>query len=438
MLASQAAGGQQRRGPNIVFLVSDDQSAEDLGCYGNPAIHTPNLDRIAHEGMRFTHVFATAPSCSPNRSAIFTGCIAHTTSTSRLHTPLPDWEITFLDLLKSKGYYVGAYRKVDQGPQFDRRWNFYRQSGASFEEFFNNVPAGRPFFLQVGFTDPHRPYREGAFSPPHEPLKVRVPAFLPDCEETRRDIALYYDAIARMDAECGTILDILRRRNLEGDTLVMFTSDNGMPFARAKGTCYEAGLRVPLLARWPGRIKPGSVATDLISHLDLPMTWLAVAGIGKPLKMQGASFFDLLLGRPQTSRRELFAERNWHVYFDPIRCIRTRQYKLIFNAAPQMPYRPGHDKDTGPAWQYYLKLAQQGKLSALHMRLLDPSRPMFELYDLENDPNEFHNLETDPKYAEVLDQLKRRLSDWMHETYDFLPPLFRAHPAGSDRTPGHL
>jgi N-sulfoglucosamine sulfohydrolase len=439
MMAAQTGRGAQQRPPNIIFLVSDDQSEEDLGCSGNRAVHTPNLDRLAAEGMRFTHSFATSPLCSPNRSAIFTGCIGHLTATSRLHAPLPDWEISFADLLQKAGYFAGAYRKVDQGPGFDRRWNYIGKSGESFDEFFSHAPAGKPFFLHVGFTDPHRPYKPGAFSPPHDPAKAVVPAYLPDCEESRKDIALYYDAIARMDAECGTILDILRRRNLEENTLVMFASDNGKPFARGKGTCYDPGLHCPLIARWPGRVKSGSVSHDLISHLDLPVTWLDAAGVEKGPKMQGRSFLDLMLGGKHVSRGEIFAERNWEVYFDPMRCIRTPTHKLIFNAVPQLPYRPGHDKETGPAWQYYLKLAEQGKLSEIHMRLLDPSRPMYELYDLRDDPNEFHNRATDPACAKVLDDLKCRLSDWMHETNDFLPPPFRMHPAaGSNRAPGYL
>jgi arylsulfatase A-like enzyme len=438
LLPAQVALAQTSKPPNIVFLISDDHSADDLGCYGNPAIRTPNLDRLASEGMRFTNAFVTSPQCSPSRSSMFTGCTPHTTCTSRLHTPLPEWEPSFLEPLKSRGYYTGAYRKVHQGAGFDKRWHFSRGTGVPFEEFFDSAPPDRPFFLHAGFTDPHRPYRPGAFSPPHDPAAVRVPAFLPDFPEVRRDLAFYYDAIARMDAECGAIFEILRRRNLEENTLVVFTADNGMPFARAKGSCYDSGLRVPLIARWPGRIKPGASSAELISLLDLAPTWLELAGLEKGVKMQGASFLRLLLGQPYTPRQEIFAERNWHVYFDPVRAVRTRQYKLIFNANPQMPYRPGHDKDTGVSWQYYIRLAEQGKLSPVHMKLLDPSRPMFELYDVEKDPNEFHNLETDPKHAGALENLKRRLSNWMHETYDFLPPPYRAYPAGTDRSPAYL
>ncbi len=412
--------------PNIVFLLSDDQTWSDLGCYGNTAVHTPNLDRMAREGMRFNHCYVSSPQCSPNRSSIFTGCTPHTTSTSRLHTPMPDWEPSFLEPLKERGYFVGAFRKVHQGASFDRRWNFYGDRATPFEKFFDAAPRGRPFWLQLGFTDPHRPYRDGAFSPPHNPKAVRVPPFLPDTPEVRRDLAHYYDGIARMDAECGRLFQILEQRGLQDNTLVVFSGDNGMPFPRAKGTNYDPGIRVPLLAWWPGRVRAGAVSDELIAHVDLPVTWLSAAGIEKPKKMQGRSFLDLLLGRPYKGRTEVFSERNWHDNFDPIRSVRTARHKLIFNAAPHFPYRPAWDLADSPSWASILEQGRRGRLSPAQQRMLDPARPMLELYDLQKDPDEFNNVATDPAYAGTLDDMKGRLSAWMHATYDFLPPAFSA------------
>jgi len=401
--------------PNFVFLISDDHSQPDLGCYGNSVIQTPHLDRMAREGMRFNKCFVTSPQCSPNRSSIFTGCAPHTTATSRLHTPMPDYEPSFLEPLKEKGYFVGAYRKVHQGPSFDKRWDYYGSAKASFEEFFDKLPGGRPFFLHVGFSDPHRPYQDGTIANPHDPAKIRVPAFLPDTPAVRKDLAHYHDEISRMDSECGTVFEILRKRGLDKNTLVIFTGDNGMPFPRAKGTCYDPGINVPLLAWWPGRIKPG-VTEQLVAHVDLPVTWLEAAGIGKPSKMQGRSF---LAGTPRT---EVCSERNWHDNFDPIRSVRTDRYKLIFNAAPHFPYRPAWDLENSPTWKSYLEESRRGRLSDQHMRLLDPTRPMLELYDLQTDPHEFQNLAGSPAHQEILADLKRRLSQWMHDTLDFLPP----------------
>jgi arylsulfatase A-like enzyme len=419
--AKQASRGSSRL-PNFVFLISDDHSWPDLGCYGNSALRTPNLDRLASEGMRFDNCFVASPQCSPNRSAILTGCTPHTTSTSRLHTPMPPWEPTFLEPLKQIGYFTGAFRKVHQGSAFDRRWDFYAPKSEPFEQFFDALAPDRPFFLHVGFHEPHRPYHPGTFSPPHDPAAVRRPAFLPDTPAVRQDLAHYADAIAHMDAECGQIFDLLRRRSLAENTLVVFTGDNGMPFPRAKGSLYDPGLRVPLLARWPGRIPAGSICKFLISHVDLAPTWLEAAGLPKPDKMQGRSFLPLLLGRTFEPRQAVFSERNWHNHFDPQRSVRTSRYKLIFNAAPHFPYRPASDLEASPTWQEMVRLARQGKLSPPLMRMFDPARPLLELYDLESDPDEFHNLATSPQHATVLADLSRLLSDWMHDTYDFLPP----------------
>lgn len=424
-LALPAALVQNRAAsPNLVFLISDDHSAPDLGCYGNSNLRTPHLDRMAREGIRFERAFVTSPQCSPNRSAIFTGCTAHTTATSRLHTPMPDWEPSFLEPLKERGYFAGAFRKVHQGPSFDKRWNFYGDAKAPFERFFDALPSGRPFFLHVGFTDPHRPYTKGAFSPPHDPAKVRLPRFLPDTPEVRADLADYADEIARMDSECGRVFELLRQRKLDSNTLVVFTGDNGMPFPRAKGTCYDSGLHVPLIAWWQGRIPAGRVSKELMSHLDLPETWLDAAGIAKPAKMQGRSFLPLLTGGAYSPRKEIFAERNWHNNFDPMRAIRTDRYKLIYNGLPDRGYSPIGDVKDGPSWQSMEREFSRGRLSPLHARIMERSRPLLELYDMDRDPDEFHNLASSPEHAEVLEDLKGRLSDWMHATYDFMPPFY--------------
>jgi len=411
--------------PNILFLISDDHSAPDLGCYGNSAVRTPNLDRMAGAGARFDNCFAMSPQCSPTRSSILTGCAPHTTLTSRLHTPMPPWQPTFLEPLKERGYFTGAFRKVHQGPLFDKRWDFYGGPKAAFEEFFDARPADRPFFLHVGFTDPHRPYAAGAFSPPHDPGRVLVPSFLPDSPEVRADIAYYYDEIARMDSECGRLLQILAGRKLAENTLIFFTGDNGMPFPRAKGTCYDSGLKVPLLAWWPGKIRPGRVVAGLVSHADFAPTFLEAAGIPKPERMQGRSFAGALLERPFEPRGEVFAERNWHDNFDLQRAIRTDRHKLIFNAVPHQPYRPIWDLAMSPSWQSYVELGKQEKLAPAHRRLLEPARPMLELYDLAADPGEFHNLISSPQHTGVREDLLRRLSAWMQDTWDFLPPQFR-------------
>lgn len=414
--AAPALAQSGGRPPNIVFLISDDHSAPHLG------LRTPNLDRLARDGMRFTRAFVASPQCSPNRSAILTGCSPHTTCTSRLHTPLPEWEQTILEPLKARGYFTGAFRKVHQGKAFDARWDFYRPGKTPFRDFFDAAPSDRPFFLHVGFTDPHRPYAAGAASPPHDPGSMRVPPFLPDTPEVRADLALYHDAITRMDSECGAVLELLEARGLAGNTLVIFTGDNGMPFPGAKGTCYDPGIHVPMIARWPGRVRAGSVRDELLSHVDLAPTWLEAAGIGPPKKMQGRSALPLLTGGLYTPRKEIFSERNWHDNFDPMRAVRTTTHKLIFNAAPHFPYRPAWDIAQSPSWKIYPDAMRSGKHPPELLRLMQPARPVVELYDIERDPNEFHNLAGHASHSATQAELIGRLSQWMHDTYDFLPP----------------
>lgn len=432
MAAAPALAQPPGRRPNFVFLISDDHSFPDLGVLGSP-VETPHLDRIAREGLRFDNCFVTSAQCSPNRSSILTGCTPHTTATSRLHTPMPDHEVTVIDQLKQAGYFAGAFRKVHQGASFDKRWDFYGSAQTPFEKFLDALPAGRPFYLHIGFTDPHRPYRKGTYPRQHDPAKVRVPPWLPDTPEIRGDIADYYNAISRMDAETGQLLALLRQRGLEDNTLVLFTGDNGMPFPGAKGTCYDAGIHVPLVAWWPGRIRPGQSRRELIAHVDLAATWLDAAGIPQPKRMQGSSFLPLLTGSgPYTPRDAVYSERNWHDNYDPQRSIRTARHKLIFNAQPHLPYRPIADLRDSPTWASYLDLARRARLSPEHMRLHQATRPVVELYDLEADPNEFYNLAGDPKHTAIRESLQHKLSDWMHDTSDYLPPCYPrpGQPAG--------
>jgi N-sulfoglucosamine sulfohydrolase len=431
-LLSQSNGAKPT---NFVFLISDDHTAADLGAYGNTAVTSPHLNMLAREGMRFDRCFVTSPQCSPNRSSIFTGCTAHTTGTSRLHVPLPDWEPTIVDSLKEKGYHTGLFRKHHHGPGFQRRLDFYGDAKTPFREFFSSKPKDKPFWLQVGFTDPHRPYKAGAFTPPHDPKNVIVPKWLPDWPEVRQDLAMYYDFIARMDSEVGQLMDLLSSNGHANDTMVIMTGDNGMPFPRAKGTLYEAGIHVPLIAWMPGRIAAGTSKRELISHVDLPSTWLDAAGVKQSTKMQGKSFLPLLLGQPYQARTEVFGERNWHDTFDPMRSIRTERHKFIFNAAPHFPYRPPSDLESSLTWQ--AMLAKRRSQTPLHLRqLFSPTRPVTQLFDLAEDPLELNNLVESPKHAEVRMDLESRLSNWMNATYDFLPaglgaandPLGRSWP----------
>jgi N-sulfoglucosamine sulfohydrolase len=215
---------------------------------------------------------------------------------------------------------------------------------------------------------------------------------------------------------------LLDRHKLADNTLVIFVGDNGMPFPRAKGTLYDPGIRVPFLAHLPGRSKPGMVRRELISHTDFAPTFLELAGAPVPAKVQGRSFLPLLTGGSYTPHEAVFSERNWHDNFDPIRSIRTGRHKLIFNAAPNFPYRPALDIADGLSWKSLLAMAGRRPMKPEHRLMFEPNRPVLELYDLEQDPNEFHNLASSSAHQDLLEDLKSRLGRWMEATYDYLPP----------------
>ena len=420
--------------PNIVLLISDDHSAFSLGCYGSN-VRTPNLDKLAADGVRFTNAFVASPQCSPSRSAILTGRWPHQTGTSRLHAPLRDGHETLIDRLEAAGYHTGGFRKHHLGPAVRAQFDFFADSEdpKDFPAFFEKRPKDKPFFLWVGFTDPHRDYEPGAVTPPHDPADVKVPPFLPDTLEVRADLAMYHDEIARMDGSCGVILALLEKYGATDNTLVFFFADNGMPFPGAKGTLYDPGIRVPLIARWPaGNVTGRRVIDALVSLIDLTPTCLAVAGVAPIPNAEGISFEPLLTGRAKAVRGEIISERNWHDNLDLIRCVRTEEFKLIYNCRPEVPYVPIGDLRRSPTWQAILARGES-LTPAIAERFFRSPRPAFELFDLQADPNETTNLADDPAYAATQKDLEARLSKWMEETNDFLPPPQTARRIARDK-----
>jgi len=414
--------------PNILVLVADDQSRDYLGCYGNRSMHTPNLDALAAEGMRFNRGYVTASQCSPSRSSIFAGRTSHAIGTSRLHADLPVDVPTIVEPLKSKGYFTGMYRKNHLGDAFLKRLDFYGSNEESFATFFDRLPQGRPFFLWVGFLDPHRngaanyDHIKGKVTNPHDPAKVVVPPFLPDTPAMREDLALHCDAIAHLDSECGEILKLLHERGLADNTIVVFFGDNGMPYPRAKATCYEAGINVPLIIRWPGKAKPGSVTDELVSTLDLSATWLDAAGL-PPLRLtEGRSLVKLLTGQPHEARKYIFAERNWHDTWDPARAIVSDRYSLICNYRPEVSYRGTLDHESAPPWGIMDAERKAGRLRPELETLFHSPRPPVEFYDLQKDPNQFHNLAEEASVAVEREAMLLALDQWMRDSNDFLPP----------------
>ncbi|MFN0086743.1 MAG: sulfatase, partial [Blastocatellia bacterium] len=438
---------QNREQPNVLLVLSDDHSAAHVGAYGNADIKTPNLDAFAREGMRFNRAYVAAPQCVPSRAALMTGRSPVAVQMTRFSAPLPAEYKTWLELLRARGYFTGVagrtYHLDGSGNQpaetravfdehnlrtFQRRVDYVKSGGGpihlaaitQYREFLD-MAKGRPFALQLCFSDPHRVYDKDAIAEPHDPNRIKLPAHYPDTPGVRADFASYYDEISRFDGNFGQILEELKKRGLAGNTIVVFMGDNGAAQFRGKGTLYEFGVNVPLLVRWPGKVKAGGVTGELISGEDLAPTFLEACG-QQPLKeMTGRSFLKLLRGEASTGRDYVFAERGAHGSglpegtspFDLGRVIIGRRYKLIYTALWQLPYQPV-DFAGQPFWKEVRQMNKDGKLPPLLSRLyFSPTRPMFELFDLEADPSEFNNLIGKPEHASIERELKARLQEWM-------------------------
>ncbi len=430
-LAGKSAA--QAAPPNIVFLFSDDHSVPDLGCYGNSAIRTPNLDALAAGGMRFDRGYVTSPQCSPSRASILTGRTPHAVGASRLHVNAHAHTPNVPQLLKSAGYHTGALRKVHQG-HIQRDFDYYGGKNKPTTAFFDQRPKDKPFFLWFGSVDPHRDYGPGALDPPHDPATVNVPDFLPDTPEVRQDLAYYYDEIGRFDKECGELIALLEQEGVRDNTLIIMAGDNGMPFPRAKATLYEPGVRVPLLANWPGVIAPGQTSQALVSLMDLAKTWLDVGGAETPESMEGQSLVPLLRGERDGVQEQVFFERNWHDNWDPMRGIVTDRYKLIQNYRPEVGYIPSLDLLRSSSFDVVKRKAKEGSLEGPLTWYQETTKPLVELYDLEADPGEWHNLAEEPAHAERVETMQKTLGEWMNQTNDFLPPPKAAYRNREDNT----
>src|SRR5262245_1944807 len=378
--------------PNLLLVLSDDHSVPHVGCYGNADIRTPNLDAFAREGLRFDRAYVACPQCVPSRAAIMTGRSPVAVGMTRFSAPLPAEVKVFPELLRAQGYYAGVAGRTyhlagsrlppETEPVFERhglrtfprRLDYVKTAGArpemiaQYREFLDQVPKGKPFVLQLCFSDPHRPLDRNAIPKPHDPAKLRLPAHYPDTKLVREDFARYYDEISRFDGDFGQVLAELTKRGLAQNTIVLMMGDNGASQLRGKGTLYEFGVRVPLLICWPGVIKPGVVG-DLISGEDLAPTLVEAAGVAPP-SMTGKSFLKRLRGETFEGRTHVFSERGAHggglpnnsAAFDLGRCVVSKTHKLIYNALWQIPYTPV-DFAGDPFWRELQQMHRDGKLS---------------------------------------------------------------------------
>ena len=453
------AGGQRR--PNFILFIADDMAWDDCGAYGNPHIRTPNIDRLAKEGMRFDRAYLTISSCSPSRSSLITGRYPHNTGAEELHWPLPADQVTFVELLKNAGYWTASAGKWHLGDAARSRFDLVKEADtrgfqlptgkeattakmvakgidksgcAEWVATLRDRPRGQPFFLWLAALDPHRAYEENTLPSPHRPEDVVVPPYLPDVPATRKDLALYYDEIARLDGFIGKVLEELDRQGERENTFVLFISDNGRPFPRCKITVYDAGIKTPFIVRWSGRVKPGSTCSSLVSTIDIAPTVLRLAGLRVPSSFQGKSFV-LLLDVPDAKIRSYaFAEANWHDFDDHARAVTDGRFKYIRNHYEDIPRTPGADAIRSPTFQAMRRLRDAGKLTPAQMACFVKPRPAEELYYTAADPHELKNLAGDPRFTAELKRMREALAFWEKGTGDFVPA--RRSPDEFDRETG--
>jgi N-sulfoglucosamine sulfohydrolase len=450
--------------PNIVLIVADDHGTDALGCYGNPVIKTPHLDALAADGTRFTYAFCTSASCSPSRSVLLTGQQNHRNGMYGLQHDFHHFQS--FDSVKSlpvrlaaAGYRTARIGKFHVAPESVFSFQTVLSTGAANDpatigrspvemaeqtQTFIAAKDDRPFFLYFASDDPHRANavlpdgrptfdtypRPNSFGNRPEgypgitpvryrPEDVRVPSFLPDTPACRAELAEYYQAVSRLDQGVGRLIALLKSAGRYESTLIVYLSDNGAAFPGAKTTLYDPGMRLPLLVRAPGRQRPGSVQSAMVSWADLTPTLLDVAGVPVPAsEFDGRSFRAGLDGGELAGWDTVFASHTLHevTMYYPMRVVRTRRHKLIVNLAHALTYPSALDLLQSPTW---ISVTKAGG-SVFGRRPIEQflHRPRFELYDLERDPDEIANLADDPAQQAVKFELLARLKAFQAATKD--------------------
>lgn len=421
--------------PNIIFIIGDDISPEDIGAYGNKLVKTPNINQLAASGLKFNNMYVTASSCSPSRSSILTGRYPHNTGAAELHTPLPAHLTYFPEQLKNAGYYTALLGKWHEGAETARAYDTIiagiKHNGTGGEEQWINLlkgrPADQPFFFWLSPFDAHRDWDADSFFIRHDPLtEVQVPNTLVDDEATRKDLASYYNEIGRLDYYIGKLQETLREQGIDKNTIIVFTADNARAFPNSKTRLQDRGTRTPFIIYWPDGITQPDVVNALVSTIDIAPTFLSFAGIQPAESIQGKSFDTLLVNPAAQFRNYIFAEHNWHDYEAYERSVRSNDYLYIYNGRPQLDNGGPIDANQSPSALSLKKVFQQNKLTDLQRDIFLQPRLVEEFFVLSNDSLQVKNEIENPKYSEQIKSLKDVLQLWQTETGDTEPKTLTA------------
>ena len=421
--------------PHLVVFISDDQHWYDSGPYGNKIVRTPAMQRIARDGMTFTRAFVASPTCSPSRATIHSGLHSARNGAMGNHRPMRKGVRTLPAYLQELGYQVviagkqhllpaGAYSHERIPGDIERNEMKRGLATGVIEKFLAARKKNRPLCLFVNSISPHVtwPQNKG-----YDPKKVNVPPYFVDTPETRQYLCRYYTDVTLMDKQLGEVYAAVAK-HLGDNTLFVFTSDQGAQWPFGKWNLYDAGIRVPFQAAWPGRIKPASTTDAMVSFLDILPTFIELAGGETPKGLDGKSIAAVLRGKAATHHKEIYAahtgDGTMNVY--PIRCIRTEKFKYILNLYPGNRYTTHIDKadyshDGGRRYydSWVLKAKTDPPAAAVVNRY--HTRPAEELYDIVKDPFEMNNLAGGPAYANVQAELKSKVKAWMKRMGDSGP-----------------
>jgi len=419
--------------PNILWITCEDISP-DLGCYGVDYADTPTLDKLAGDGVRYSHAFATSGVCAPARSCLITGVYPSSLGSHHMRCQ-GEWPPSlrmFPAYLRQSGYYCTNNSKQDYNlPTPKGTWD-----ESSGKAHYKNRKPGQPFFAVFNYTMTHESRMFGRHKTEHDPAKAPIPPYHPDHPLVREDWGRYHDQITVLDGVVKRLLEELDEQGLAKDTIVFFYGDHGAGLPRSKRWLYDSGLRVPLLVYFPKKYQhlapaePGSTVDRLVSFVDFGPTVLSLAGVEVPEHMHGKPF----LGGQQAEPREYVYGIRGRIdeRYDMVRAVRDRRYKYIRNYMPHKTYALHvgymYRMETMQVWQ---RLHDQGKLNPVQDRFFSPTRPVEELYDTVNDPHEIRNLADSPEHQKTLERLRAEHLAWMRQTLDvgLLPePEIKARP----------
>ncbi|MDF7824806.1 sulfatase [Pontiellaceae bacterium B12227] len=412
--------GQCFAQPNFVFFLADDISQEDIGCYGHPSIRTPNIDRLAGEGLRFDNAILTTSSCSPSRCSMITGRYPHNTGAPELHVRLPEGQPLFPLQLKEAGYYTVLSGKDHMGSNAHPAFSLVSKGkGPGAEEDWLQIaqerPKDKPFFFWFASKDAHRGWQINDDAPIYTPEAMTVPPFLVDGPKTRNDLTGYAHEVSRFDHYIGLVTAELEKQGVLEDTVIIITADNGRPFPRCKTRLYDSGIKPPFVVHNKKRVKQGTTGS-LVSSIDISATVLDLAGVEKDERIQGISFLPIL-GNPNAVTREVaFSEHNWHVFKNHERSVRFGDWLYIKNNFPNQQNLCMEAKNAELEEGF-----KAGTLTDAQRNIFRNPCPEEELFQLSKDPDQLTNLVQNPEYFQILEKARALLAQWSVQTGDTIP-----------------